>query len=78
MFCPSKFTIKFAMEQTSKNYVSSPGIETEFGMYHDDLQAWPLPGVAALLAMVHRLSSSEEGSGGSESMAIISVLASHL
>lgn len=75
VFCPSKFTIKFAMEQTLKNYVSSPGIETEFGIYHEDLQAWPR--MAALLAVVHRLSCSEEDSGGSESMAIISVLASH-
>lgn len=78
MFCPSKFTIKFATEKTLKSYVSIPGIEIEFGMYHEDLQAWFLPGVAALPAVVHRLSSSEEGSGGNESMAIISVLASHL
>lgn len=77
MFYPSKFTIKFAIEQTFKNYVSSPGIETEFEMYHEVLQAWPSPGMAALLALVHRLSSSEEDRGGSESMAIISVLAFH-
>lgn len=46
-------------------------------MYHEDLHAWTLPEVAALLAVVHRLSSSEEDSGGSKSMAKISVLASH-
>ena len=50
VFCPSKFSMKFAMEQTFKNYhVSSPGIETEFEIYREDLRAWPLPGAAALL-----------------------------
>lgn len=77
MFHPSKFTIKCAIEQTLKNYMSSPGIETEFGMYQEVLQACPFPGMAALLAVMHRLNSSEEDSGGNESMAIISVLAFH-
>lgn len=66
VFCPSKFSMKFVMEQTFKNYhVSGPSIETEFGIYREDLQAWPLPGAAALLAVMCRQSSSEEGSGGS-------------
>lgn len=65
-FCPSKFRMNFAMRETFKNYhVPNPSIEREFGVYSEDLQAQPLPVVAALQAVLCRLSSSEEGSGGS-------------
>lgn len=36
----------------------SPSIETEFGIYCEDFQAWPLPGAAALLAMQCKVSFS--------------------
>lgn len=66
VFCPSQFSTKFAMEQSFKNYrMSSPSIETEFGIYREDLQASHLSGTAALLALLCRLSSSEEGRDGS-------------